>query len=163
MTGNETILQYLTNVPAWYLATSVNDQPHVRPFSFAAEQDGKIWFVTATTKDVWEELQQNQKFEASSWWPGHGWLILRGKAGLEDKANADMRYAGYAHLCSLGESYDGPDDPTLVFFSVEEPEAWVCNHEVEADRAVATSAYNQKQEGHGSRRTLPFTYRSTNR
>ncbi len=42
MTGNETILQYLTNVPAWYLATSVNDQPHVRPFSFAAEQDGKI-------------------------------------------------------------------------------------------------------------------------
>ena len=129
MTGNETILQYLTNVPAWYLATSVNDQPHVRPFSFAAEQDGKIWFVTATTKDVWEELQQNQKFEASSWWPGHGWLILRGKAGLEDKANADMRYAGYAHLCSLGESYDGPDDPTLVFFSVEEPEAWICNHE----------------------------------
>ena len=129
MTGNETILQYLTNVPAWYLATSVNDQPHVRPFSFAAEQDGKIWFVTATTKDVWEELQQNQKFEASSWWPGHGWLILRGKAGLEDKANADMRYAGYAPLCSLGESYDGPDDPTLVFFSVEEPEAWICNHE----------------------------------
>lgn len=129
MTGNETILQYLTNVPAWYLATSVNDQPHVRPFSFAAEQDGKIWFVTATTKDVWEELQQNQKFEASSWWPGHGWLILRGKASLEDKANADMRYAGYAHLCSLGESYDGPDDPTLVFFSVEEPEAWICNHE----------------------------------
>ena len=72
MTGNKTILQYLTNVPAWYLATSVNDQPHVRPFSFAAEQNGKIWFVTATTKDVWEELQQNQKFEASSWWPGHG-------------------------------------------------------------------------------------------
>ena len=129
MTGNETILQYLTNVPAWYLATSVNDQPHVRPFSFADEQDGKIWFVTATTKDVWEELQQNQKFEASSWWPGHGWLILRGKAGLEDKANADMRYAGYAHLCSRGESYDGPDDPTLGFFSVEEPEAWICNHE----------------------------------
>ena len=150
MTGNETILQYLTNVPAWYLATSVNDQPHVRPFSFAAEQDGKIWFVTATTKDVWEELQQNQKFEASSWWPGHGWLIIRGKAGLEDKANADMRYAGYAHLCSLGESYDGPDDPTLVFFSVEEPEAWYLQPRgVEADRAVATSAYNQKKEGHG--------------
>ena len=41
MTRNETILQYLTSVPAWYLATSVNDQPHVRPFSFAAEQDGK--------------------------------------------------------------------------------------------------------------------------
>ena len=49
MTGNEKILQYLSAVPAWYLATSVDDQPHVRPFSFAAEQDGKIWFCTATS------------------------------------------------------------------------------------------------------------------
>ena len=103
MTGNETILQYLTNVPAWYLATSVNDQPHVRPFSFAAEQDGKIWFCTATTKDVWDELVANPKFEATAWWPGHGWLILRGRAGLEDKVNDDIRYAGFAqhigHAC----------------------------------------------------------------
>ena len=53
MTGNETILQYLTNVPAWYLATSVNDQPHVRPFSFAAEQDGKIWLPATRTCAAW--------------------------------------------------------------------------------------------------------------
>lgn len=129
MTGNETILQYLTKVPAWYLATSVNDQPHVRPFSFAAEQDGKLWFCTATTKDVWEELLENQRFEATSWWPGHGWLILRGKAGLQDLANDDMRQAGYDHLVGLGEHYEGPHDPTLVFFSVEEPQAWICNHD----------------------------------
>ncbi|MEG0476644.1 MAG: pyridoxamine 5'-phosphate oxidase family protein, partial [Raoultibacter sp.] len=69
MTGNETILSYLTSIPAWYLATSVNDQPHVRPFSFAALQDDTLWFCTATTKDVWEELQINPKFEATAWWP----------------------------------------------------------------------------------------------
>ena len=51
MTGIQTVLQYLSAVPAWYLATSVDDQPHVRPFSYAAECDGKVWFVTATTKD----------------------------------------------------------------------------------------------------------------
>ena len=129
MTGNEKILQYLSAVPAWYLATSVNDQPHVRPFSFAAEQDGKIWFCTATTKDVWDELVANPKFEATAWWPGHGWLILRGRAGLEDAVNDDIRYAGFAHLSGLGETYDGQNDPTLTFFSVEEPQAWICNHE----------------------------------
>ena len=129
MTGNEKILQYLSAVPAWYLATSVNNQPHVRPFSFAAEQDGKIWFCTATTKDVWDELVANPKFEATAWWPGHGWLILRGRAGLEDAVNDDIRYAGFAHLSGLGEIYDGPNDPTLTFFSVEEPQAWICNHE----------------------------------
>lgn len=129
MTGIETALTYLTSVPAWYLATSVDDQPHVRPFSFAALQDGTLWFCTATTKDVWEELVVNPKFEATSWWPSHGWLILRGTAGLEDRANDEIRQAGYEHLVSLGENYDGPNDPTLVFFSVENPQAWICNHD----------------------------------
>lgn len=70
MDGLNTVLEYLTSVPAWYLATSVDGQPHVRPFSFAQIQDGKLWFVTARTKDVWQELLQNQRFEATSWWPG---------------------------------------------------------------------------------------------
>lgn len=129
MNKNEVILQYLTSIPAWYLATSVNDQPHVRPFSFAAEQDGKIWFCTATTKDVWRELVENPKFEATAWWPGHGWLILRGRAGLVDEANDDIRRAGFEHLTALGETYNGPNDPTLVFFSAEDAQAWICNHD----------------------------------
>ena len=129
MTGNETILQYLNAVPAWYLATSVDGQPHVRPFSFAAEENGKIWFCTATTKDVWQELLENQRFEATSWWPGHGWLILRGAFRRPPCLSGPPCRAGYEHLESLGEHYDGPDDETLVFFSVEEPQAWICDHD----------------------------------
>ena len=107
MDGLNTVLEYLTSVPAWYLATSVDGQPHVRPFSFAQIQDGKLWFVTARTKDVWQELLQNQRFEATSWWPGHGWLILRGRAGLDDRALGEMREAGWKHLERLGEHYEG--------------------------------------------------------
>ncbi len=127
--GLLTALEYLTSIPAWYLATSVDGQPHVRPFSFAAVQDNKLWFCTATTKDVWEELLLNQRFEATAWWPGHGWLILRGVAGLDDGACAKIREAGWRHLEGLSEHYEGPDDPTLVFFSVEEPRAWICDHD----------------------------------
>ena len=104
MDGLNTVLEYLTSVPAWYLATSVDGQPHVRPFSFAQIQD-------------------------TSWWPGHGWLILRGRAGLDDRASSEMREAGWKHLERLGEHYKGPNDPTLVFFSVEDPEAFICNHD----------------------------------
>ena len=113
MDGLNTVLEYLTSVPAWYLATSVDGQPHVRPFSFAQIQDGKLWFVTARTKDVWQELLQN----------------LRGRAGLEDRASSEMREAGWKHLERLSEHYEGPNDPTLVFFSVEDPEAFICNHD----------------------------------
>ena len=127
--GLELVLTYLTSIPAWYLATSVDNQPHVRPFSFAALEDGKLWFCTATTKDVWEELCQNPLFEATAWWPGHGWLILRGRAGLAGQPSATVREAGWRHLEGLGEHYDGADDPVLAFFSAEEPEAWICNHD----------------------------------
>ena len=127
MTGNETVLNYLTKIPAWFLATCDEDQPHVRPFSFAAEQDGKIWFCTATTKDVYHELEKNPKFELSGWKPGSGWIILRGKAGLHDEANEQVRLEGYKHMTGLGEHYDGPNDSMLTFFSVEEPQAWICD------------------------------------
>lgn len=127
--GLELVLSYLTSIPAWYFATSVDIQPHVRPFSFAALEDGKLWFCTATTKDVWEELVQNPLFEATAWWPGHGWLILRGRAGLTGQPSTTVREAGWRHLEGLGEHYDGADDPVLAFFSAEEPEAWICNHD----------------------------------
>ena len=39
-TGTTAIVNYLTSVPAWYVATCEGDQPHVRPFSFAAEEGG---------------------------------------------------------------------------------------------------------------------------
>ena len=107
----------------------MDGQPHVRPFSVAAIEDGRLWFCTATTKDVWEELSSNPRFEATAWWPGHGWLILRGVAGMDDRVCPEIREAGWKHLEGFGEHYDGPEDPSLVFFSVEEPRAWICNHD----------------------------------
>lgn len=125
--GLESIVEYLTSIPAWYLATSDNDQPHVRPFSFAALQDDRIWFCTATTKDVYRELVANPKFELTAWKPGYGWVIMRGEADLVDRANAETRQAGYEHLVALGESYEGPNDPVLTFFSTLQAEAWICD------------------------------------
>ena len=127
MNGNKTIVDYLTSVPAWYLATCEGDQPHVRPFSFAAEQDGRIWFCTANTKDVYRELRENPKFELSAWKPGSGWVVMRGRANLDIRAGDDVRQAGYIHMRGLGENYDNARDPRLAFFTVDEPEAWLCD------------------------------------
>lgn len=71
MTGNELIVDYLTSVPAWYLAT-VEDtlegaQPHVRPFASPHWQDGEIQFCTATTKDCYREMQANPRVELTAW------------------------------------------------------------------------------------------------
>lgn len=123
--GIETVVDYLSSVPAWYLATTEGDQPHVRPFSFVASLNDRIWFCTGKGKDVYRELQANPKFEVSAWKPAHGWLVLRGEADFTDEVNDLIRRAGYAHMRSLGEEYDGVEDPNLVFFSIREPMAWI--------------------------------------
>ena len=125
--GIETVVDYLSSVPAWYLATCEGDQPHVRPFSFVAGFDGRIWFCTGKQKDVFRELQKNPRLEASAWKPGSGWLVLRGEADLTDEVNDLIRRAGFAHMRSLGEAYDGVEDANLTFFSVKNPRAWICD------------------------------------
>lgn len=112
------LIDYLTSVPAWYLATCEGDQPRVRPFSFAMREGDTLWFCTATTKDVYQQLQDNPKFEATAWKPGHGWVVLTGKASLVDTAGEAVRRAGYEHMTALGETYEGWDDPHLTFFSL---------------------------------------------
>ena len=115
----EEIAAYLQSVPAWYLATDEDGQPHVRPFSFAAVEAGRLWFCTADTKDVYEELHANPRFEACAWRPGSGWLILRGKAAFAQPSFA-LRQAASDHLNGLGESYEGADDPRLACFYLAE-------------------------------------------
>lgn len=125
--GLEKVLGYLNGVPAWYLATSVEGQPHVRPFSFAAEYEGRIWFCTATTKDVYRELCANPRFELTAWKSGSGWIVMRGEADMVERVSPEIRQAGYDHMMDLGEYHAGPDDPELVFFSTKSAEAWVCD------------------------------------
>ena len=50
------IIEYLTAVPAWYLATCEGDQPRVRPFSFVMREGDTLWFCTSTNKDVYHQL-----------------------------------------------------------------------------------------------------------
>ena len=126
------IVDYLTSVPAWYLATAeVGEggtvQPHVRPFSFAMEQDGRIQFCTATTKDVYREMAANPQVELTAWKPGSGWIIMRGAANLTDTASPEVRSAGFQHMVGLGECYSGPDDAALTFFTLDNPQAWLCD------------------------------------
>ena len=120
------IVGYLTAVPAWYLATSLDGRPHVRPFSFAAVEDGRIWFCTSRGKDVYEELHLNPYFELCSWQPGSPWMIVAGQAVFAEPSPA-LREDGYEHMLGLGEQHSSADDGLLVFFYIDEGTARICD------------------------------------
>ena len=127
-TGCEIVVEYLQSVPAWYLATSDADgQPHVRPFSFVAHLDGRMWFCTSKDKDVYAEMQANPRIGISAWRPASAWIVVEGQADLVDQANETIHRAGFAHMRALGDDFTGSDDPRLTFFSLTDAQAWLCD------------------------------------
>ena len=54
------VVEFLNANPVQYLATVGRDgKAKCRPFMFAGEMDGKLWFCTNNTKDVYKDMQQN--------------------------------------------------------------------------------------------------------
>ena len=121
----ERIVDYLTGIPAWFLATSVDNLPHVRPFSFAAVEDGQIWFCTSKDKDVYSELIANPSFELSAWHPGNPWIVVAGKAVFAEPS-ATLRESGFKHMVSIGEEHESACDGRLVFFFIANAKARIC-------------------------------------
>ena len=49
-----------------YLATAGRDgKAKCRPFMFSGELDGKLWFCTTNTKDVYKDMKANPNIEVS--------------------------------------------------------------------------------------------------
>ncbi len=54
------VVDFLQKNPVQYLATVGRDgKAKCRPFMFCFEQDGKLWFCTNNTKDVYKDILEN--------------------------------------------------------------------------------------------------------
>ena len=79
------VVKFLSENPVQYLATIGRDgKAKCRPFMFAGEMDGKLWFCTNNTKDVYKDMQANPFVEVSVSSPAYAWIRLNGKAVFED-------------------------------------------------------------------------------
>ena len=86
------VVEFLNANPVQYLATVGRDgKAKCRPFMFAGALDGKLWFCTNNTKDVYKDMQLNPEVEISVSSPEYAWLRLHGKAVFENnKAAKEM-------------------------------------------------------------------------
>ena len=70
------VVEFLNANPVQYLATVGRDgKAKCRPFMFAGELDGKLWFCTNNTKDVYKDMQENPEVEISVSSPEYAWII----------------------------------------------------------------------------------------
>ena len=71
------VVKFLNENPVQYLATVGRDgKAKCRPFMFCFEKEGRLWFCTNNTKDVYKDIQANPEIEISVSSPSYVWIRL---------------------------------------------------------------------------------------
>lgn len=110
------VVEFLRANPIQYLATVGRDgKAKCRPFQFLFEQDGKLWFCTNSTKDVYKDMQANPEIEVCVATPASQWLRMHGKATFEN--NAAVKERAMESPIIKGQ-YQTADNPIFEVFYI---------------------------------------------
>ncbi len=107
------VFEFLKEAHVFYLATSENGKPHVRPFGALAEFEGKMYTQTGKIKDVYKQMKANPKVELCSMGKD-GWLRVEAEAIEDDRREA--RTAVLDQCPSLRNMYSEDDGNCTVFY-----------------------------------------------
>lgn len=85
----------------FFLATSVNEQPRLRPFGMISTDGQSLFIATDSRKSVYSDLEQNSKIELASYNPITGkWIRISGTAKKNDTpVNQELMWTAYPMLC----------------------------------------------------------------
>ncbi len=109
-----TIAEFFSQTPMVFIATTAGDKPKVRAFQFQFEQDGKLWFCTGKSKDVYTQMQANPAIQICAVKKNMSWLRVDSQVVFEDnKAIKERILAEQALIKSLYGSADNPQFATL--------------------------------------------------
>ena len=107
----------LAETPMCFVATVSGNEPRVRAFQYQFEQDGKLWFCTARSKDVFRQLQANPAVQVCAVRQDMTWLRVSGKVSLEDNRAVKERILSERPL--IKGLYGTADNPDFTTFCIE--------------------------------------------
>lgn len=119
------VVKFLQENPVQYLATIGQDgKAKCRPFMFAGEMDGKLWFCTSNQKNVYKDMHQNPHIEISVSSSTYAWIRLNGKAIFENNMAAkELCIANPIVKSQYGEA----TNPIFQVFYLEEAHAVIAD------------------------------------
>lgn len=113
------VVEFLQANPVQYLATVGRDgKAKCRPFMFLFEQDGKLWFCTNNTKEVYKDMQANPEIEVTVSSPSYAWLRVHGKAVFEN--NMAVKEGAMGNPIVKGQ-YGEAANPIFEVFYIADP------------------------------------------
>ncbi len=110
-----TAIEYLKANPVFHIATVDGTKARVRPFGFSMMRNGKIYFGTNNTKEVYKQLSSNPDIEISDMGNDGTWLRIRGRVAFDDSRDAKVQ--AFSESANLLKVYPkGADDETFITF-----------------------------------------------
>lgn len=108
------VVEYLKSCGTFYLATSENSQPHVRPFGAVCAYEGRLYIVTNNQKKVYEQMKQNGKVEICGMHQGT-WIRVEGE--VQEDTRREARVAMMEdNEAALSSMYTVDDNLMTVFY-----------------------------------------------
>lgn len=110
------ITDILANTPMCFIATANGNQPRVRAFQYQFEQEGKLWFCTAKSKDVFKQLQANPSVEICAVQQDMTWIRITANVTLDDNRAVKERILSEQPL--IKGIYGTADNPDFTTFAI---------------------------------------------
>ena len=108
------VYEFLKKCGVYYLATTEDDQPRVRPFGTYDLFEGKLYIQTGKIKPVAHQMKANPKVEISAMAPDGRWIRITAEAVLDENLAAqEHMLAAYP---SLQAQYKPGDGNTEVYY-----------------------------------------------
>jgi len=104
-----------------YLATIDEGKPRVRPWGFMFEENGRLYFCTASTKDVYKQLTTVPYIEYSKTTQDMVWVRVSGEIKFDD--DLKMKEKVFEHAPSVKMIYQSPENPIFKVFYLEHGKA----------------------------------------
>ena len=107
------VLDFLENAGVYYLATSKDNKPYVRPFGTINIFENKLYIQTGKVKNCYKEIIDNPFVEISAFLNGK-WIRLNGKLVSDDRVEAKKSMLDkYPNLRGM---YNENDGNTIVLY-----------------------------------------------
>ena len=79
-------VEFLKEAGVYFIATSDDGQPQLRPFGSNLEYNGRFYFSMGRSKEVFRQMTANPKVSLAAIKPTRDWIRIIGEAVLDDSA-----------------------------------------------------------------------------
>ncbi|MDA3851158.1 MAG: pyridoxamine 5'-phosphate oxidase family protein [Spirochaetaceae bacterium] len=111
------IVDFLKVNTTVYLATSVQEIPHVRAFGFMFEEKGELYFCTSNKKPVFQQLQVNKRVEICSMDKFLNTLRVAGRISFTKELDKKKKILEMSPLVKSIYKHEG--NPVFEVFSIK--------------------------------------------